>query len=72
MTRFGRSRDYVMDRFGKERIWERKFGGVCLASLGERLIQENQPIAGALGDRWGDKRYMSFGEIGFSKKILSR
>lgn len=61
-----------MDRFGKERIWERKFGGVCLASLGERLIQENQPIAGALGDRWGDKRYMSFGEIGFSKKILSR
>ena len=57
-------------RYGQ--IWERKFGGVCLASFGERLIQENQPIAGALGDRWGDKRYMSFGEIGFSKKILSR
>lgn len=39
-----------------------------MASFGERLIQENQPIAGALGDRWFDKRYMSFGEIGFSKK----
>ncbi len=43
-----------------------------MASFGERLIQENQPIAGALGDRWFDKRYMSLGEIGFSKKILSR
>ena len=39
-----------------------------MASFGELLIQENQPIAGALGDRWFDKRYMSLGEIGFSKK----
>ena len=43
-----------------------------MASFGERLIQKNQPIAGALGDRWGDKRYMSFSEISFSKIILSR
>ena len=43
-----------------------------MASFGERFIQENRPIAGALVDRWFDKRYMSFGEIGFSKKILSR
>lgn len=43
-----------------------------MASFGERFIQENRPIAGALGDRWFDKRYMSFGEISFSKKILSR
>lgn len=43
-----------------------------MASFGERFIQENRPIAGALGDRWFDKRYMSLGKIGFFKKILSR
>ena len=46
--------------------------------MGKRFGKESKeayalrPIAGALWDRWFDKRYMSFGEIGFSQKILSR
>lgn len=43
-----------------------------MASFGERLIQENQPIAGVLGDKWFDKRYMSLGEKGRGVEITGR